>query len=523
MTDDNRSYWKETFSHFLSGEIDRFEGRFLFGLLIFAFLIRIPLLIYPEVIHNDGIEYIRHARQILSGDWSGGKVPPLYPLLIAIFHFCTPNDELAGIWASVFLGALVVLPIFYLCKNIFNENVGFIAALFAVVHPFLYMSSGSVLTESTYHFLLATSVLFGWNAFSKGRFYNIVLFSLFTTFAYLTRPEAIGFLLIFSIWVLLIKPPLGRRSWTRRTGIVLLAIFCFLAFSSPYLIQIRKESGRWGISRKIFISTGSFSKEEGVPSIEEIRRKREFPLFSLIRDPLTALGKGGIGFLKSLYIFQQGFNPLLFFLAIIGFVFILKKESPYALKGNFYLASYPVFFFGFVLPFFWITPRYTSQMITIALPWAAFGFLESAKWLHQRLRWCVSGMKFGAILLILILIGLFVQGRVIHPRSHRFIQREVGLWMKDHLPKGTKVMSSMPQEAFYAELPWVYMPSGSYEEIQKVARSQQVQYLVVDETIEKDFPDFWEKSKEGHWVPLLDLKRKNRRMVVFQIDYPQGK
>ena len=496
--------------------------KILLFLLAIAFLLRLFLVLQPEVIHNDGTAYIHHARQILSGDWTGGKVPPLYPLLIAIFHFCTPNDELAGIWVSVFFGMLVVLPVFYLGKEILNEKVGTISALFAVVHPFLYMSSGSVLTESTYHFLLATSVLFGWKAFSTNKFYNILLFSLFATLAYLTRPEAIGFLFVFSIWVILINPPQGKRHWTRRVGIILLSLFCFLAFASPYLIQVRKETGRWEISKKASVSIGSFSEEESVPSIDTIK-KRGMTISSLVKHPLAALGKVGVGFFQSLYKFQQGFNPLLFFFAMVGFVPLLRKDSPYSLKGNLYLVSYLVFFFGFVFPFFWITPRYTSQMITIALPWAALGFLKSAKWLHQRLRCRVSGMKFGAILLILILIGLFIQGRVIHPRSHRFIQREVGLWMKDHLPKGIKVMSSMPQEAFYAELPWVRMPQGSYEEIIETARSNGVQYLVIDEKIEEDSPGFWGKLRQGNLVSLLDLRRKNRRMVVFQIEYPQGK
>jgi hypothetical protein len=95
--------------------------------------------------------------------------------------------------------------------------------------------------------------------------------------------------------------------------------------------------------------------------------------------------------------------------------------------------------------------------------------------------------------------------------------------MKDHLSKGIKVMSSMPQEAFYAQQPWVRMPQGSYEEIIETARSNGVQYLVIDEKIEEDSPGFLEKIGQGNLILLLDLRRKNRRMVVFQIGYPQGK
>lgn len=86
----------------------------------------------------------------------------------------TQDYEMAGIWVSVIFGTLIVLPIFYLGRAIFDEKVGFLSALFATVHPSLNISSGSVLTESTYHFFLATSVLFSWNAFSKGKFYHLL-------------------------------------------------------------------------------------------------------------------------------------------------------------------------------------------------------------------------------------------------------------------------------------------------------------------------------------------------------------
>jgi len=507
----------------LSGNNGERNWKILLFTLVIAFGLRLFLVFYPEVIRNDGTEYIRYARQILSGDWTGGKAPPLYPLLIALFHFFTPNDEIAGIWVSVIMGTLVVLPVFYLGKEIFNEKVGIISALFAAVHPFLYTSSGSVLTEATYHFLLATSVLFGWKAFNHGQFYNILFFSLFTTLAYLTRPEAIAFLFIFCVWVLWIHPPQGKRGWKKRGGIILFALFCFLVFASPYLIKIRMETGRWGISQKISVSIGSFQEEEGVPSIDEIRRRREFPLVSLLKDPLTALGKMGIGIFLSIYKFQQGFHPFLFFLAIVGFIFLLKREKgPSSLKGNLYLMSYLIFFFGFVFPFFWITRRYTSHLITIAIPWAAFGFLMSVEWVHQRLKGVVSQTKFGIILLVLILIGLAVQGRFIHGREFRFIQRDAGLWMKDHLPRKGKIMSSLPQEAFYAERPWTHMPSKSYEVILKEARSQEVRYLMIDEKIEKDSPGFLGKVKKDDLTFIRDFKRKNRNMVIFEVVYPKG-
>jgi 4-amino-4-deoxy-L-arabinose transferase-like glycosyltransferase len=495
--------------------------KILLLILAFAFCLRIFLMIYPEVIHNDGTEYVRNAKQILSGDWTEGKAPPLYPLLTALAHYLTQNYELAGLLVSVIFGSLIVLPVFYLGRSIFNEKVGIVSSLLAAVHPFLYISSGSVLTESTYHFLLATSVFFGWKAFCGGKLYNLLLFSLFTTLAYLTRPEAIGFLFVFAVWVLLVNPLGEKRPWIRKVGIIVVATLSFLVFSSPYLIQIRKETGRWEISKKASVSIGSFSEEESAPSIDTIK-KQGITLSSFIKNPLPVLGKMGIGFFQSLYKFQQACNPILFLLMGLGLILIFAEKNRYRWQGSFYLISYFIFFFGLVLPFFWITRRYTSQLISIAIPWAAFGCLGAKEWINKRsLKWRKNHIP--ALLLILLLIVLFVQGRVIHPREHRFIQKEAGLWMKDHLPAGAKVMSPLPQEAFYAELPWVRMPEGSYDEVLKEARSKEVRYLIVDENIERNSPDFWAKSGLGDLIRLRDWKRKSRRLVLFQVIYPKGK
>ncbi len=83
-----RYFWEE--------ENQGFPGKYLLALVTFAFLLRFPLLFYPEVIHYDGAEYIRHAKLILSGDWTGGKAPPLYPALIAFAHLVVPDGNRPG-------------------------------------------------------------------------------------------------------------------------------------------------------------------------------------------------------------------------------------------------------------------------------------------------------------------------------------------------------------------------------------------------------------------------------------------
>ncbi len=83
-------------------------------------------------------------------------------------------------------------------------------------------------------------------------------------------------------------------------------------------------------------------------------------------------------------------------------------------------------------------------------------------------------------------------------------------------------MSKLPQEAFYAELPWIRMTEGSYEEVLEKARSRGARYLAVDEDAEKDSPGFWKRVREEDIVSLKEFKKKDRRLTIFKVLYPRG-
>ncbi len=505
------------FVKLIENEIEKGEGwRILLIIFGLALGVRVILLINPEVIHNDGIEYIHSAKRIVSGDWSMGRVPPLYPALIGFFYWLIRDFEIAGILVSVLFGSFIIFPIFYLGKELFNVRTGILASLLASVHPFLFIYSGSVLTESTYYFITSTSVLFGWWAFCTGFFRHLIIFNLFATLSYLTKPEAIGLILIFSLWVLGVHPPAERRPFWKKIRVIMLTLLIFLIFASPYLIKIRFETGEWRVSQKIVISIGSPSKEKGVPTIDDIRKRKEFPLVSLIKDPLTTIAKASKGFFVALYKFFLAFHPLLFIFACLGWVFLLRKKDRFSLKGSLYLLMHFVFFFGVVFPFFWVTRRYTSQMIPLTIPWAAYGLLGILGRLSRKFEKEQLKKNLPALFLILLVVGMFIQGNLPR-REHRLIQREVGKWMRENLDRGAKVMSRMPQEAFYADLPWVRIPEACGEEILKKAQEEGVRYLVMDEEVEKQTLGFRGTFQKEWIIPIFDLKKGKRQIMVFEI------
>jgi len=166
--------------------------------------------------------------------------------------------------------------------------------------------------------------------------------------------------------------------------------------------------------------------------------KEKINLRALAKKPLTLLGKIGGGLLKSFIGFFQVLNPILFFLTLLGWVKIFKMKSSFTFKANFYILSHHVFFFAFVLPLYWIERRYVSQMVSFSIPWAALGCLEVAGWLPRWIGKEPLRKKVSLILLLLLLGGIFVHGRVTSTRDIRVIRRETGLWMKEHMPKGPR-------------------------------------------------------------------------------------
>ena len=93
--------------------------------------------------------------------------------------------------------------------------------------------------------------------------------------------------------------------------------------------------------------------------------------------------------------------------------------------------------------------------------------------------------------------------------------------MKENLPWGGKVMSRMPQEAFYAEMKLHVIPHGNYENILRVARSSKVQYLVIDEKIDELSPGFYKMIREKDMVLLKEFRGKKEWILIFRIIYPE--
>jgi hypothetical protein len=84
-------------------------------------------------------------------------------------------------------------------------------------------------------------------------------------------------------------------------------------------------------------------------------------------------------------------------------------------------------------------------------------------------------------------------------------------------------MSRLPQEAFYAELSWTGIPRRNYEEVLKIARSNGVRCLVLDEDVDERSPGFLEKLKEEDLILFKAWDEEGQKIAIFEIVYPEQK
>ena len=226
----------------------------LFSLTGIAFVLRLYLVLTAKGIDPDGTVYLMVAKDLVERNYYkafSNVVPPFYPFLTAFLYPITGDLELAGRIVSLILGTLTILPVYFLGKRLFGESIATFSSVLAVFQPYLAQFSGSVLTESTYTFLIAWGVLAGLKGFDSKSKGLMFLLGLLLGLAYLTRPEGIGFAVLILIWIFLFD---GFRFWQslkEKFSMAFSLMAGVLIFAFPYILFLHEVTGRWILSRKV--------------------------------------------------------------------------------------------------------------------------------------------------------------------------------------------------------------------------------------------------------------------------------
>jgi 4-amino-4-deoxy-L-arabinose transferase-like glycosyltransferase len=207
----------------------------LLAVFMLAFALRLGFVYYlePERLYfSDSIEYLRAADGLLHGAGFGEsyKRPPLYSIFMAGVLAVGQGHLVAVKVVDAILGALTVLVVYAIGKKIWGQPVGLTAAALVAVHPYLFVLSAFVYSETLFTLLLALATL----VLLKARgLAGTAAAGVLGGLACLTRPSALAFLVVGAVWILFAtRGPLQRRA-ARAT--VLVATIALTI--SPWLVR----------------------------------------------------------------------------------------------------------------------------------------------------------------------------------------------------------------------------------------------------------------------------------------------
>lgn len=500
------------------------EVIFVLCSLSFAFLIRLFLLPQNTVINGDGAYYASLGGKIIAGNFSEGISTywsPLYPFLIGLTSLVFHDLEFAGRLVSVIAGTLLIIPAYFLIADFYGRKTAYFGTILIVIYPFLIKSSGWVMTESLYTLIFTTAVLIGWLALrgtgKRNRRWkqNFFLTGLLFGAAYLTKPEAIGFLFLFFIFAFTTK--FFRRNISFRSSAVgfLLLLIGFAIFSMPYIVYIHEKTGHWMISKKLLSNFTGYDSDVdsdkgwlSLTSDGQMTMRDKF--FADVEKKNPPLVKQTAAISESKKSSTEGFNlnrfysnttynlknqvseyirdilPYSFiFFILIGFLF--KPWRRMFSEREFYLTSFIICtLIGYALT---VTEmRYLFALIPIFLMWTARGIVGFGEWASKliyrlgKLKLIVRPLvlqSFAFFILLISLIPLFAsQLKLDELQNTPFEEKEAGLWIKDHSKPSPLVMSPSVTAAFYAGGTHTFLPDENFATVLEYAKRKKVDYVV---------------------------------------------
>lgn len=417
-------------------------------IILLGALLRAIGFVTDYVIKVDGISYAWIGESFAKGDFIQGLrgvFPPVYPMLIGLFHVVIPDIELAGRLVSFVFGVFLVYVSFVFAKRFFDEKQALWISFFVAIHPYLVKFSSEVLSESVAVFLFVVAIFLFYKGWLEDRVIDIALSGAMLGLTYLTRPEYIVFFAPMSLMLL----------WKKRFAHIIIFLCCFFPFVISYMYYMKLETGLVVVSKKAILAktqpTGSSHRSYLLPflPIALVIKYIPFVIFNFIKAQ---------------------FIPFFIF-AIIGFRAINKHYSIFILL----LIVVHILSIATLSA---STERFSIEFAPLVIPFAVMGLAIFSK--------SVQSYQKGRILYVSVLtitIALSLIMGYSAPNKGRALHKQAGLYLREIDP-GKAIASRLPYVAFYSRGSWVALPERrKCNKLIDIAKDKNADYLVLDDTL----------------------------------------
>jgi hypothetical protein len=488
-----------------------------------AAAVRLYLLWQYYCISSDGIHYIEAARHFYSGDVTAGLesyYPPAYPSLIALVYPLVRDWELSGQLISIVCGVALLFPLHALCSKIYGETVALVSCFLAAISPYLARYAIHVRTESPFFLLSILALLLFYRGMSQGKGSHFFYGGLVAGFGYLVRPEAIGFLAIVPVALMLAWWLERERDLIWVGKACLLLFFGFLLFALPYVLYLSSVSGEWGtVSRKAGVTFGIAMSESGLLNNEDSQTLVDLQSLTLLqfisRHPVLYVKKVLLDLLPSIGIYFEALHYSYVPFLLIGLFLILREK--FWLRKDFLLLWFFVFYLvGFALIF--VRRRYSIQLVAVSLPWTALGLL----WCWTSLQRRVSLKTFRIIAVTLVVI--FLAGtlpKTLKPISpEKAYVRAAGRYLKTvNGSRDQSVFVFDDRITFYGDAKAILLSDLDEAKLLDQIRRHEASYLATElKPWQERFPRIaLDPAKYGLVIDKEFRASKRDRLIIFRL------
>jgi hypothetical protein len=449
----------------------RRDWRNLALLLLLVLPLRLWLLVNTEVAARDSIGFIRYALQFESKPWKevvlGNHQHPGYPLAVwavsqpvrALFGTDPVTMRVSAQLASGLAALALLIPMYFLGKQLFSRQVGFWGALLFQYFPVSGHHLSDGISEALFLFLVATALWRGVLAVRGYRPREFAWCGLWGGLAYLTRPE--GALVVLAAGLVLVGMQLvidWRKPWTAFFACGLSLSATAAAVGSIYVLTTghltNKPAGN-NIGKVL-----SAHADEILPG--EVDRPRG-PLFASLfgvffkrADTLPSRFGRGLGAMATE--FSQGFHYVGWVPALFGLFWSRERFrcQPWFWVPAAYCLLHGVILLLLAMVEFYVSDRHMLVLIMCGTLFTVEGVREAALRLWQwrgrpaaTSRWWLKPASLSAIVLVaMVLICLPKTGQRLH--GNRAGNHLAGLWLGSKLAKGDVVIDDHAYSHYYA-------------------------------------------------------------------------
>ena len=429
-----------------------------------------------------------------SFDFHGGDesiMPPLYSISSAVFSFFTGDIELSGVLISAIAGALLMIPVFYLARAIFNERAAWICAALILSSPVLIRWSGVIMTESLFITLFVSGITFGWYGIEGRKKILFLLCGAFIGLSYMTRIIGLVAVPVIVLSIIFYSVKSGKPGSSNPGGsdnlrlkklfkdIIIFSVG-FILITGAYLVKLHSFYGEWTLA-------GSYGSVKNTITYEGAAKLSGWERLDTKKTEESFIEKVS----KKVIINAQNYLFALFKMLILTIIFVVT--GLFSNRKVFYVASFVLFYFSALLlqplsPLVEERVRYLSPIMPLLLITASGGIVriyDLIKW--KAVRHAIIPVAVGIILLSSIpqiwLFPFYFNKSWIKKEVSINADEKVGLWMKENLPHPIRVMSRKPFIPYYADAIWFVTPA-TYKEVIELANQKAIDYIVIDKNVD---------------------------------------